>query len=60
MNSETTDLRYIIQKLVSNKNLSKIEIKQSVDLILQGKLSDASIASFLVALTMKGETSEEI
>jgi anthranilate phosphoribosyltransferase len=60
MNSDTTDIRYLIQKLVSNKNLSKIEIKHSVDLILQGKLSDASIASFLVALTMKGETSEEI
>ena len=60
MKSEATDLRHIIQKLVSNKNLSKIEIKQAMDLILQGKLSDASIASFLVALTMKGETSEEI
>ena len=28
--------------------------------IMQGKLSEASIASFLVALRMKGETSHEV
>jgi anthranilate phosphoribosyltransferase len=60
MISEIIDLQPIIRKLVSNNNLSKDEIKQSIDLILQGKLSDASIASFLVALAMKGETSDEI
>jgi anthranilate phosphoribosyltransferase len=46
--------------LISRTNLSENEIRQSVHLILEGKASDAAIASFLVALTMKGETAEEI
>ena len=50
----------VIRKLVSRTNLSEDEVCQSVNLILEGKASDASIASFLVALTMKGETGEEI
>src|ERR687887_604253 len=54
------DLRPVIRKLISRTNLSENEIRQSVHLILEGKASDAAIASFLVALTMKGETAEEI
>jgi anthranilate phosphoribosyltransferase len=54
------DLGPVIRKLISRTNLSQDEIRESVDLILEGKASDAAIASFLVALTMKGETSEEI
>jgi anthranilate phosphoribosyltransferase len=58
--SKFSDLRPIIHKLVSKTNLSKDEVCQTVNLILEGKASEASIASFLVALAMKGETSEEI
>jgi anthranilate phosphoribosyltransferase len=54
------DLRPVIRKLISRTNLSENEIRQSVHLILEGKASDAAIASFLVALAMKGETAEEI
>src|ERR671939_1740576 len=54
------DLGPVIRKLISRTNLSQDEIRESVDLILEGKASDAAIASFLVALTMKGETAEEI
>jgi len=54
------DLGPVIRKLISRTNLSQYEIRESVDLILEGKASDAAIASFLVALTMKGETAEEI
>ena len=54
------DLGPVIRKLISKTNLSENEIRQSVHLILEGKASDAAIASFLVALTMKGETAEEI
>jgi anthranilate phosphoribosyltransferase len=55
-----TDLRSVIPKLVSRTNLSESEICQSVNLILEGKASEASIAAFLVALAMKGETADEI
>jgi anthranilate phosphoribosyltransferase len=54
------DLGPVIRKLISRTNLSENEIRQSVHLILEGKASDAAIASFLVALAMKGETAEEI
>ena len=59
-NGNFADLRPVIRKLISRTNLSENEICQSVHLILEGKASDAAIASFLVALTMKGETAEEI
>src|ERR687885_726973 len=59
-NGNFADLRPVIRKLISRTNLSQDEIQKSVDLILEGKASDAAIASFLVALTMKGETAEEI
>jgi anthranilate phosphoribosyltransferase len=54
------DFRQIIQKLVSGRELIDDEIIYSMNSIMQGKLSEASIASFLVALRMKGETSHEI
>jgi anthranilate phosphoribosyltransferase len=59
-NGNFSDLGPVIRKLISRTNLSQDEIHKSVDLILKGKASDAAIASFLVALTMKGETAEEI
>jgi anthranilate phosphoribosyltransferase len=54
------DFRLIIQKLVSGRELLDNEIIYSMNLIMQGKLSEASIASFLVALRMKGETPHEV
>jgi anthranilate phosphoribosyltransferase len=60
MSAEIADLRAIIRKLVFRINLSEAEIRESMNLILGGKASDATIASFLVALAMKGETPEEI
>jgi anthranilate phosphoribosyltransferase len=59
-NGNFADLGPVIRKLISRTNLSENEIRQSVHLILEGKASDAAIASFLVALAMKGETAEEI
>ena len=59
-NGNFADLGPVIRKLISRTNLSQDEISKSVDLILEGRASDAAIASFLVALTMKGETAEEI
>ncbi|MBV9666645.1 MAG: anthranilate phosphoribosyltransferase [Nitrososphaeraceae archaeon] len=54
------DLGPVIRKLVSRINLTENEIRQSVNSILRGEASDASIASFLVGLAMKGETAKEI
>ena len=54
------NLSRIIQKLVSRVDLSDDELIFAISLILQGKVSEASIASFLVALQMKGETAHEL
>jgi anthranilate phosphoribosyltransferase len=54
------DLRPIVRKLVSRISLSEDEIRGSMSLILGGKASETAIASFLVALRMKGESPEEI
>jgi len=54
------DLSPVIRKLVTRTNLSNLEMAKSVDLLLEGRVSESSIASFLVALAMKGESAEEI
>ena len=55
-----SDLRYIIRKLVAKTNLSETETRYSMDQILRGRANEASIASFLISLRMKGETPEEL
>ncbi|HEX5977563.1 MAG TPA: anthranilate phosphoribosyltransferase, partial [Nitrososphaeraceae archaeon] len=60
MSTDNFDIRPILLKLVSRLALSEEEVHQTVNSILEGKLSEAAIASFLVAMSMKGETSEEI
>ncbi len=54
------DLRPAIRKLAGRIDLSEAEMSDALDLILSGQMSEASIAAFLVALTMKGETPAEI
>jgi anthranilate phosphoribosyltransferase len=54
------DFPGIIRKLVSRKELFEDEIVYALNLILEGKASQASTASFLVALSMKGETADEL
>jgi len=49
-----------IASVVEGKNLSRAETREVFDEIMQGKASDAQIAALLVALRMKGETSDEI
>src|SRR5215475_6298656 len=60
MKSISNDLHSVIRKLVSRTELSKDEITRTIDLIFLGKASDAYIASFLVALAMKGESPNEL
>ena len=60
MTSDNFDIRPVLRKLVSRASLSQEEVYQTVGSILEGKLSEAAIAAFLVALSMKGEKPEEI
>ena len=56
----STDLRPEIKKLVAKTDLSDAEITQALDAIFSGLVPETAIAAFLVALTMKGETSDEL
>ncbi|MGB6127500.1 MAG: anthranilate phosphoribosyltransferase [Psychrilyobacter sp.] len=50
----------IIDKLVSGRNLTESQMIYAMTEIMDGRVSEVCIASFLTALRMKGETSEEI
>jgi len=56
----STDLQAQIKKLVSKRDLSAGEITDALDAILAAAVPDTAVAAFLVALTMKGETPEEL
>lgn len=49
-----------IKELAEGKDLSKELMEESLEQVIQGKSSDAQIASFLTALHMKGITADEI
>jgi anthranilate phosphoribosyltransferase len=49
-----------INLLIQNRNLSEREMIDAMRDIMEGKATDAQIASFLTALRIKGETIEEI
>ncbi len=49
-----------MNKLLAGQNLTEQETKQVINQIMQGRLTDAQIASFLTALRIKGETVGEI
>lgn len=58
--SVSTDLRPEIKKLVAKTDLSAAEVTQALDAILGAMVPETAVAAFLVALTMKGETSDEL
>jgi anthranilate phosphoribosyltransferase len=49
-----------LHKAVNRENLTAAEAQLVMDLILSGQVSTPQLASFLVALRMKGETADEI
>ena len=49
-----------LERVVQNENLSAEDAEQAMKAILSGEASVALIASFLVALKMKGETPDEV
>ncbi|MCX8031069.1 MAG: anthranilate phosphoribosyltransferase [Thermodesulfovibrionales bacterium] len=53
-------IREAIKLLVQNIGLSEAEMTECMGEIMEGKATDAQIASFLTALRMKGENTEEI
>jgi len=53
-------IKEIIEKVISFENLNKDESYAVMNYFIEGKANDCEIVSFLTALRMKGETSEEI
>jgi anthranilate phosphoribosyltransferase len=53
-------IKEAIKMLVSNINLSEMEMAECIREIMEGKVTDAQIGAFLTALRIKGETVEEI
>lgn len=49
-----------IDQLILGENLSDIEAKELMDLIMSGELTDSQVSAVLIALRTKGETVEEI
>jgi anthranilate phosphoribosyltransferase len=53
-------IKKYINKVKAGYNLTEIEMIDCVDKIMTGEVSDILIASFLTAMTIKGESIEEI
>ncbi|GMQ59022.1 anthranilate phosphoribosyltransferase [Vallitalea sediminicola] len=53
-------IRDAIEKLRSGNDLSEIEMIDCIEKIMTGKVSESLIASFLTAMTIKGESIQEI
>ncbi len=54
------DINIILNKLLEKKDLEVSEMKDLLTAIMNGKVSSSQIAAVLVALRMKGETTDEI
>ncbi|MDQ1280333.1 MAG: anthranilate phosphoribosyltransferase [Thermoproteota archaeon] len=53
-------IKECIQKLVERRDLSFDEADNAMEEVMSGKASNAQIAALLIALRMKGETTDEI
>lgn len=53
-------LRDLLLRLMQGKNLQRTEAKFLLNQLLQGEATDAQISAALVALAIKGETTEEL
>ncbi len=54
------DMQLAIQTLIGRQHLNSDEMRDVITIIMSGKATDAQIGGFLAALSMKGETVEEI
>lgn len=53
-------LKFAIDKVIKNENLTEEEMIRAMDIIMEGKATPAQIGGLLIGLRMKGETLEEI
>lgn len=53
-------LRNVIEKLMENDPLTGVEMTETMNAIMDGKVQEIHLASFLTALRHKGETVEEL
>ena len=54
------NIKEAILRLMKSKDLSKEQISAVINQILSGESTDAQISAFLIALSIKGETVEEV
>ncbi|MBT4936719.1 anthranilate phosphoribosyltransferase, partial [Candidatus Peregrinibacteria bacterium] len=53
-------MKEILEKLLLNQNLTRIEVWDTFSKIMKGDMSESQIAGFLIALRAKGVSAEEI
>ncbi|MDD2370497.1 MAG: anthranilate phosphoribosyltransferase [Firmicutes bacterium] len=58
--NEKNQLKVFIKKVAEGINLSETEASEAMDIIMNNYSTDSQIASFITALSIKGETIEEI
>ena len=54
------DIQSAISQVSARRNLTREDMSEIILEILEGKVTDAQIGAFLIALSMKGETVEEV
>ncbi|QSP95226.1 anthranilate phosphoribosyltransferase [Marinobacter salinisoli] len=54
------DMKQALNRIASNLDLSRDEMKQVMRIVMQGEATDAQIGAFLMGLRMKSETIDEI
>lgn len=57
---EDVIMKELLKKVVEGQNLTRAEAAEAMDMMLEGRVSQVLMSSFLTALRMKGETIEEI
>ncbi len=58
--NEKNQLKVYIKKVVDGLNLTEAEASEAMDIIMNNYSTDSQIASFMTALSIKGESIEEI
>ncbi len=53
-------IKEAVKKLVNHENITRHEAYEAMEEIMSGKATDAQISAFITALSMKGETMDEI
>ena len=54
------DMQSAIKAVTENRNLSRDEMTEVMNLIMSGQATDSQIGGFLIGLRMKGETVDEV